>query len=185
MGLRGLLWALAAVSLSTTFAPGLSAQKRFPRAGAAPARSSNVGTVRSPTTHVPERRTPIEDFETLSSADQRKALDRLPEGQRKQLQQRLDEFHQLPAEQQRALISFYNRLHQLPDQKQDAVRKAWNKFADQPRERQQVIREELHDMAGLSNEDRKAELLSAAFKSRFSKKEQDIVRDMEPLLPEQ
>lgn len=190
MGVRSYRWVLSALALSLTVLPCLYAQKRVPsapRPTPAPQRPSSIGVgPRTQPTHVPTNpRTPIEKFETMSPTEQQKALNQLPAGERKQLQERLDQFHQLPAEQQRALISFYNRLHELPDQKQDAVRKAWNKFVDQPKERQQVIRDELRDMAGLSADDRKAEMTSPAFKSRFSKKEQDIVRDMEPLLPQQ
>ena len=188
MGLRSLSAALAAAALSLALPFGLNAQKRVPSAPRstppAPRPSGiNPGSRVQPN-HVPAQRTPIEEFETMPPAEQQKALGRLPAGQRKELQERLDQFNQLPAEQQRALVSFYNRLHQLPEQKQDGVRKAWNKFVDQPKERQQVIREELRDIAGLSADERKSEMTSPAFKSRFSKKEQDIVRDMEPLLPE-
>src|SRR5579863_5618368 len=110
MGLRGLSWALAALAVSLAFPPRLSAQRRVQRATPPPRTSGGLGS-RTGQSPIPREKTPIEEFETMSPAEQQKAMDRLPPGERKQLQDRLDRFHQLPAEQQHALISFYHRLH--------------------------------------------------------------------------
>jgi|SRR5579871_3465692 len=189
MKVRAFFRALCAVGASLALSTGLIAQKRpptVPRAASPPpGRLSTSPRSQTNANRIPNQKTPFEEFETLSPAEQQKVMERLSPNDRKQLQERLDQFHQLPAEQQHALISFYNRLHQLPGPKQDAVRKAWNKFSDQPKERQQVIRDELRDMADRSSAERKAEWAGPAFKARFSKKEQDIVRDLEPLLPQE
>jgi hypothetical protein len=130
-------------------------------------------------------RTPIEEFETMSPEEQQKALNRLPPGQRQRLQERLQRFNELPAEQQRALKNLYNRLHQLPPERQDAVRKSINKFSQQPPERQQAIRQELRSMAGMSPEERRTHVSTPVFRRNFNKKEQEIVRDMSEVLPQQ
>ena len=130
-----------------------------------------------------QQKTPIEEFETLSPDEQQKALNRLPPAQRQKLQERLQRFNALPPEQQQALKTLYNRLHQLPPQRQEAVRKAINKFAQAPADRQQAMRDELRSVAALQPENRQAHLNSPEFRSRFSKKEQDILHDMSALLP--
>ncbi|HWY47143.1 MAG TPA: DUF3106 domain-containing protein [Bryobacteraceae bacterium] len=127
--------------------------------------------------------TPIEEFETMSPAEQQKALNRLPPAQRQKLQERLQRFNQLPPEQQQALKNLYNRLHQLPAERQDAVRKSINKLSQQPPERQQAIRQELRGMANLSPDERRAHLSGPEFRGKFNKKEQEIVRDMSEVLP--
>jgi Protein of unknown function (DUF3106) len=131
-----------------------------------------------------DERTPIEEFETMSPEEQQKALNRLASSQREKLQERLKRFNALPPQQQQALKTLYNRLHQLPPERQEAVRKAINKLSNQPAERQQVIRQELRDMAALTPAERRAQLASPEFRSRFNKKEQEILRDMSPLLPD-
>jgi hypothetical protein len=131
-----------------------------------------------------QQKTPIDEFETMSPAEQQKALNRLPPPQRRQLQERLQRFNALPPEQQQTLKTLYNRLHQLPPQRQEAVRKAINKFSEQSPDRQQAMREELRSVAALPPQDRQARLTSPDFRTRFNKKEQDILRDMSPLLPE-
>ncbi|HXA64780.1 MAG TPA: DUF3106 domain-containing protein [Bryobacteraceae bacterium] len=127
--------------------------------------------------------TPIEEFETMSPAEQQKALNRLPPQQRQKLQERLQRFNQLPPEQQQALKNLYNRLHQLPAERQDAVRKSISKMSQQPPERQQAMRQELRSMANMSRDERQAHLSGPEFRGRFNKKEQEIVRDMSEVLP--
>jgi hypothetical protein len=128
-------------------------------------------------------KTPIDEFERMSPQQQQRALDRLPPGQRQKLQERLAKFNRLPPEQQQTLRNLYNRLHQLPPERQNAVRNAINRFSEQPAERQQALREELRGMAALPEQDREARMSSRDFKGRLSGKEQGIVRDMTPLLP--
>jgi phage-related protein len=173
---RGFISALAALSCGLLLCVPAAAQRgarggrgRMPRAE----RGENN-----------QKKTPIDEFETLSPAEQQKALKRLPEAQRQQLQARLDRFNALPREQQQTLKSMYNRLHQLPPQRQEAVRKAINKFSQLPGDRQQAIREELRSSEALSSEQRQQELDSPASRLRFSRKEQEILRDMSALLPE-
>jgi uncharacterized protein DUF3106 len=167
---------LAALSFGLMFGPGALAQSR--RGGAAKA------------PHAPREetdkgaKTPIDEFETMPPAEREKALNRLPAAQRQKVQEQLQRFNQLPAQQQQALKNLYNRLHQLPPQRQEAVRKAINKLSEQPAERQQVLREGLRNLAALPQQERQARMASPDFRSTFSKKEQDILRDMSPLLPE-
>jgi hypothetical protein len=131
-----------------------------------------------------EEKTPIDDFETMSPEEQKKALNRLAPEQRQKLEERLKKFNALPPQEQQGLRTLYNRLHQLPSDKQEAVRKAINKFSEQPPARQQALRQELRGMAPLTPADRKARMSGSEFRSQFNKKEQEILRDMAPLLPE-
>ena len=130
-------------------------------------------------------KTPIEEFETMSPAERRKALDRLPPADRQRLQERLDRFNQLPPERQQALKNLYNRLHQLPPERQNAVRQSINRFSQIAPERQQAIRGELTNMANMSPEERKKHVSTPEFRQNFNKKEQEIVRDMSEVLPQQ
>lgn len=130
------------------------------------------------------KKTPIEEFETLPPAEQQKALNRLPPDQRHRLEERLQRFNALPPEQQQALKTLYNRLHELPPQRQEGVRKSINKFAEQAPERQQAMRDELRRLAALPQQERQAHMNTAEFRGRFSKKEQEVLRDMSALLPE-
>jgi len=166
--------ALAAVGVAVSIPAPLWAQRRGGTARTPPHAS------RSDT----DERTPIEEFETMSPEAQQKALNRLSPAQREKLQERLKRFNSLPPQQQQALKTLYNRLHQLPPERQDAVRKAIRKLSEQPAERQQAMRQELRDMTALTPTERHAHLASRDFRARFNKKEQDILRDMSPLLPD-
>jgi Protein of unknown function (DUF3106) len=128
-------------------------------------------------------KTPIDEFQTMSPQERQKALDRMPPAQRKKFEERLQKFNELPPEQQRTLKNMYNRLHELPPGRQDAVRKSMNQFSEQPVERRQVMRQELKSIGELPEQDRAARLASPEFRSRFSHKEQDIIRNMSELLP--
>ncbi len=128
-------------------------------------------------------KTPIDEFQTMSPRDRQKALDRMPPAQRQKLEERLQKFNELPADQQRTLKTMYNRLHELPPGRQDAVRKSMNQFSEQPQERQQALRQELRGIGELPQQDREARLKSPEFRSKFSGKEQGIIRDMSELLP--
>jgi hypothetical protein len=120
----------------------------------------------------------------MSPEEQQRALNRLPPEQRQRLQERLQRFHQLPEEQQRALRNLYNRLHQLAPKQQESVRKAIYRFSEQAPDRQQALRDELRAMAGLSEQDRKTRMAGQEFRQNFSRREQGILRDMTPLLPD-
>lgn len=128
--------------------------------------------------------TPIDEFERMSPDQQQRALARLPPGERQKLQQRLDRFRQLPEAQQRTLRNLYNRLHQLPGSRQESVRKAINRFSEQAPGRQQAMRDELRSMAALPERDREARMASPEFRGTFSRREQGILRDMLPVLPD-
>jgi hypothetical protein len=128
-------------------------------------------------------KTPIDEFERMSPEQQQKALNRLPPGQRQKLQEQLQRFNRLPPEQQQTLRNLYNRLHQLPPNQQESVRKAINRFSEQAPARQQAMRDELRSMAALPEQDRTARMASQEFRDSFSRKEQGIVKDMLPVLP--
>jgi hypothetical protein len=142
---------------------------------------------RAPAVRQPQRgpRTPIQEFETMSPEQRQRALNRLSPGERRKLQERLDRFNQLPEDQRRTLTNLYNRLHQLPPDRQDSVRIAINRFSEQSPDRQVAIRQELRKMAALSSEQRRQRMKSSDFREAFSKKEQDILKDMTPLLLQQ
>jgi hypothetical protein len=159
-------WVLAAVALALLVSPAALARRppgtRLDRSGP---------------------KTPIDEFERMSSEQQQRALDRLPPGQRKKLQERLQQFNRLPAEQRQTLRNLYNRLHELPANQQESVRKAINRFSEQAPDRQQAMRDELRSMAAMPEQEREARLASGEFRDRFSRREQGIVRDMLPVLP--
>jgi hypothetical protein len=129
-------------------------------------------------------RNPVDEFERMSPEQQQRALNRLPPGQRQKLQDRLQRFNRLPAEQQRTLRNLYNRLHQLPPNQQEAVRKAINRFSGQAPNRQQAMRDELRSMAASPEPDRERRMASPEFRGRFDRREQTIIREMTPLLPD-
>lgn len=135
--------------------------------------------------HTVNTRTPIEEFETMSPEQRQKALDHLAPDQRKKLQERLQKFNELPPEQQQALKNLYNRLHQLTPDQQNAVRQSITKFSQMPRDRQQAIRGELRNMATMSPEVRKTYVSTPEFRRKFSKKEQEITRDVSEVLSPQ
>lgn len=175
MSCRGPILALAALACGMALASSGLAQKR---SGGAAKSYHDTRAAKAP-----PAKTPIDEFETMSLGEQQRALRRLPPAQRQQLQQRLDQFNQLPPEQQRTLKDLYNRLHRLPADRQNAVRTAIRKFSLQPADRQNAIREELRGLAALPAEKRSERLASPEFRSKFSSKESDLVRDMAPLLP--
>jgi len=156
-----------------------------PSAGAQPRRGGMMRPPKPPRQEKPAKaaKTPIDEFQTMSPQDRQKALDRMPPAKRKKFEERLQKFNELPAEQQQTLKTMYNRLHELPPGRQDAVRKSMNQFSEQPVERRHAIRQELRGISGLPEQDRAARMASPEFRSKFSPKEQDIIRDMSELLP--
>ena len=182
MQCRRAVLALAAFSIGIFHSSLALAQHG--RRGEAP-NAGRVPRAENPRPSQNGQRTPIEEFETMPPAQQQRALDRLTPAQRKQLQERLKRFNQLPPEQQQALKNLYTRLHQLPPQRQEEVRKAIQRFSEQAPDRQQAIRSGLRDLAGLPEPERQAQMASQDFRSRFNKKEREILRDMSPLLPSQ
>ena len=165
-------------SISALAALGCGLLLCVPAAAQRGARGDRARMPRAERAEANPKKTPIDEFETLSPAEQQRALNRLPEAQRQQPRARLDRFNALPADQQQAPKSMYNRLHQLPPQPQEAVRKAINKFSPLPGDRQQAVREELRSSEAMSSQQRPQELDSPGVRSRFSKKEQEILRDM-------
>lgn len=182
MRCRSSIPALAAVALCLTF--GAPARSQGRRGGGMSRPTSPPRPGRSPTAGRGTK-TPIEEFETMSPEQRQKALNRLPPEQRQKLQERLDRFNQLPPERQQALKNLYNRLHELPPERQNAVRQSINKFALIAPERQQAIRGELTNMANMSPEERRTYVSAPEFRQKFNKKEQEIVRDMSEVLPQQ
>lgn len=132
----------------------------------------------------PRARTPIEEFERMPPEQQRRELARLPAAQRKRIEDQLRKFNQLPPEQRQTLNNLYSRLHQLPAYEQESVHHAIDRFSKLSMDRQRAIRGELRGLAPLSEQDRAARLKSGDFKHTFSRREQGIVRDMVPLLPD-
>jgi Protein of unknown function (DUF3106) len=176
MNCRGSLLALTALAGGILLAPPGWAQKR---AGGAAREQSRPSGEKNPD----GGKTPIDQFATMTPAEQQKALARLPAGERKKLQARIEQFNRLPAEQQRVLKNLYNRLHQLPADRQNAVRKAINKFSAQPIGRQDAIREELRSQAAMPEQERLARSASPDFRKSFNGPERDLVREMSVLLP--
>lgn len=170
---RGCVPLTALLFLCVNLAPGAFAQGR----------RGAMGRVRPDKPARQVRRTPIEEFRTMSPDQQQRALDRLTPQERQRLQERLKKFDQLPAGQQRSLNNLYNRLHGLAPERQDAVRESINNFSRLPAPRQQAMREELRGMVGLSDKDRQARMSTPEFQEKFSKEEQGILRDMSEVLP--
>jgi len=128
-------------------------------------------------------KTPIDEFERMTPEERQRALERLPPQQRKKLEERLRKFNQLPPEQQQTLKNMYSRLNQLPLESQTKVREAINKFSREAPARQQAMRDELRGLAALPEPDRESRFSSRDFKSKFSGKEQQIMKHMSDLLP--
>src|SRR5450755_1512223 len=159
------LVSVAALVLSLTLVPGVSAQGR--RGGGMKTRAPRPEKASKPA------KTPIDDFEKMSPEERQKALDRLPPKQRQQVEERLKNFKELPPGQQQTLKNMYNRLNQLPPARQEVVRGALNQFAQQPADRQQAMRQELRGMAGLPEDERQTRLASPEFRSKFNGHEQE------------
>ena len=169
---------LLALLVSLAVAPSALAQRRGRVPPPPPPRVENRAETRPEPT-----KTPIDEFERMTPEERQKALDRLPPQQRKKLEERLKKFNQLPPEQQQVLKNMYNRLNQLPPERQTTVRQAINKFSKEPADRQRAMRDELRSLAALPPQDRESTLSSKDLKSRFSGKEQQIMRQMSDLLP--
>jgi hypothetical protein len=175
--------AVAALLLGLTLAPSAFGQRRGGMARPNPPRSAPAPKPQKAEKAEKTEKTPIDEFQTMSPQERQKALDRMPPAQRKKLEERLQKFNELPAEQQRTLKNMYNRLHELPPGRQDALRKSMNQFSEQPVERRNTMRQELKSIGELPGQDRAARLASPEFRSKFSHKEQDIIRNMSELLP--
>jgi hypothetical protein len=131
------------------------------------------------------RQNEISDFLRMPEEQQRKRLAKLPPDKRAALEQRIANFNKLPAGQRELLLNRWERLNSLPPHRQKAIRQAANHLAKQPPDRQQAIRQELSHLGTLTDDQRQERISSPEFKKQFKKGEQEIVRDMSDLLPDE
>lgn len=120
----------------------------------------------------------IERFAHMTPQEQQRVLENLPPDRRKKVQEQLQKYNQLSPEQKQQVREQYQMFQQLPPERQDAMRKAYRKFLDLPADRQQDVREEFQQLRGLSPEDRAARMNSPEFRTRFNKREQKVLEEM-------
>ncbi|MCX6624483.1 MAG: DUF3106 domain-containing protein, partial [Acidobacteria bacterium] len=92
-------------------------------------------------------------------------LDRMPEGQRRGLEQRYERFRALPPEQQQRIREVYQRMRDLPGARQWAVHR------------------EFRHLLRLPEPERQSTMQSEEFRDRFSNEERTLLNDLVTLLP--
>lgn len=133
----------------------------------------------------------LRSHQSLSFADQQKALQndpqfrKLPAQQQQRLVNRLQNFNNLPPqEQQRRLNRIETWEHLTPQQKTQA-RQLAQQWKQLPPDRQKMMKTAIGDLRAMSPEQRESVLGSDRFKGMFSEQERNMLRETTklPLAP--
>lgn len=174
---------LAALAL----APVQAAQKNPPRAAARQVQPKTQ--VAQPRAQNPKAPKPnvgdqmLLNLQNMSPEEREKALSKLPPAQRARIANRIQNFQNLaPAAQERQLDQL-RRLNSLPLQRQQEVRQSMRDRNALPDDRKKAVNQELRRMTNMTDEDRQAHMNSDDFRNRFSPGEQQMIGNLNELLP--
>ncbi|SRR5579884_2363494 len=126
----------------------------------------------------------LERLDRMTPEQRERVLERLPPERRQRVEQQLEQYHNMTPEQRERLQQRYQWFSQLPPERQEAIRKGFQRFQKLPAERQGAVREEVQRLNALPEAEREERMNSDEFRSRFNKREQQIIRDVAGAIPE-
>lgn len=109
----------------------------------------------------------------------------LPPEQQERIQKRLEQFNTLPQKRREALRERFELFRQLPPEQQDRARTLYRQWMQYPPDRRQHLMREFRQLRDASPEERQQRLGSDDFRNRFSDREQETLRGLADLLPQQ
>lgn len=126
----------------------------------------------------------LERLEKMTPEQRERVLERLPPERRQRVEQQLEQYHNMTPEQRERLQQRYQWFSQLPPERQEAIRKGFQRFQKLPADRQGAVRQEVQQLSALPEAERQARMNSDEFRSRFDRREQQIIRDVTGAFPE-
>jgi hypothetical protein len=134
---------------------------------------------------VPAPQQQIEKLAALTPEQRQKALAGLPEAKQKQLDQAIANYNKLTPQQRQNAAIRAEKLQSLPPAEKQEVRQSLQAFRELPDDRKKAVRQEVAKLSKLQPTDRDARLAGGEFKSHFSPEEQQIVKNMQLVTPDQ
>jgi Spy/CpxP family protein refolding chaperone len=125
----------------------------------------------------------LERLDHMPPEQRDRVLERLPAERRQRVERQLEQYHNMTPEQRARLQQRYERFSELPPERQEAMRKGFHRFQTLPADRQDAVREEIQHLRAMSESERQARMSSDEFRSRYDKREQQIIGDMTAALP--
>jgi Protein of unknown function (DUF3106) len=142
-------------------------------------------TVASDKPAAPQSRNPIDRWNQMSPEERERELAKLPPERARQIRERIRRYNQLPPREKQALREGYQKFAQLSPERQEVVRQRMRDFRQLPQSRRQLVRREIGQLRALPEPQRGARMNSEEFRSQFSPRERQIVRDITEYLPGQ
>jgi len=105
--------------------------------------------------------------------------------QQENIQRRLEQFNRMPEARREALRERYELFRQLPPDQQDRARHLYRRWNQHSPERRQQLMREFRQLREATPEERRRRMESEEFRNRHSESEQEMLRGLAGLLPEQ
>jgi hypothetical protein len=120
----------------------------------------------------------IDRWLQLTPQQRERALAKLPPDRQRPIRERLDRWNKLTPQEKERLRMRYDQFSHLPPDRQALVRRQIQNFAKMPNDRRPFVSKELDSLRRLPDSDLRARVNSEEFRSRFSPREQEILRDL-------
>ena len=122
---------------------------------------------------------PIVEFLRMSPQQREKALKNAPPERRKHIEERLRRYDEAPPEIKARL----ERLWSLPPQRQQQIRDSMRDLRDMPPERRRPMNQQIRRLQAMTPDEREEYFNTAEFHSRFTPREQEMMRDLADIFP--
>lgn len=136
-----------------------------------------------PGLHPPPNIAMLDRLERMSPEQRQRFLDRLAPERRQRLQSLLRRYESMTPEERDRVRHQYGWFHQLPPERQEAARQLFRRFNELPEDRRRAVRHGVWELRRLDDSIRQRRLNSAAFRTRYSPDEQQMVRDFLEVMP--
>ena len=129
-------------------------------------------------------RAALDNFNRLSPDEQRRLLERLPPERKRRLEERLEQQRRLSPGQRAELEQMYDNFRSMPPERQEEVRRLFRRMNTLEPERASLVRAELRALHSLNEDERRTRLNGDEFRNRFTRPEQQLLRDLSRQIPQ-
>lgn len=134
---------------------------------------------------IPAPQQQVEKLATMTPEQRQKALSGLPPAKQRQIEQALENYNKLTPQQRLNAAARAEKLQSLPPAEKQEVRKSLQAFRELPDDRKRAVRQEVNKLSKLPPTERDNRLASGEFKSNFTPAEQQMVKHMQLVTPDQ
>ncbi len=127
----------------------------------------------------------VEKLAALTPEQRQKALSALPEARQQQLEHAIANYNRMTPQQRQNAAARAEKLQSLPPAEKNGVRQSLQALQALPDDRKKAVRQEVAKLGKMPQAQRDAALASADFKSRFSPSEQQMVKNLQLVTPDQ